>query len=375
MTSRPPRVLLVTGRLGPGGTELAVITLARGLARRGRVRPSVAVLADGGRWARELREEGLSVEELGLCGPLRSFDGLRRLNSLRRLIREREIALVHTFLFEADVYGMLAAWLARPRAIVTTRRAIKAHRPHHLRAYRCTNGLVDRIVANSEAVRRFTLDREDLEAGRVICIPNGVDATLFSSGSRARLRARFGISDEALLVGAVGTIKKVKGQDLLLDALTPRLREDPRLRVLFAGDLSRPFGGALRARAAEFGERVLLPGTLSDVPDLLAALDLFVLPSRSEGMSNALLEAMAAGCAIVATAVGGNKENLDGGRVGRLVPAEEVAALREAVLGLLDDPSERARLGARAARRARCEYSLDRMLGRTEDLYEELLGR
>lgn len=374
--SAAPRVLLVTGSLGPGGTELAVVALAEGLARRGRVVPRVALLGQGGALGARLAAGGVAVDELRIAGPLRRPAALKKLLSLGRLVREQHVAVVHTFLFDADFYGMLAARRGRPRAIVTTRRALKSHRPGHLRGYRWTHRLVDRIVANSEAVRRFTIDVERAPAAKVVAIPNGVDVARFGGGAGAALRARLGVAAGEILVGAVGTVKPVKGQAVLLEALTPLLRENPRVRLVLAGTAEGAYADALARAAAEAGvaDRVLRPGPLEDVPGLLAALDLFVLPSLSEGMSNALLEAMASGRAIVATAVGGNPECLDGGSCGVLVPPGDPAALASAVRALLAEPARAAGLGARARARAQGEYGLDRMLERTEALYAELLG-
>lgn len=370
-----PTALLVTGSLGPGGTELAVAALARGLAARGRVVPRVVLLGRGGALGRALAGEGVAVDELGIDGPLRTPAAFRRLLRLARIVRRAAPAIVETFLFDADTYGMLAARLGRPRAVVTTRRAIKAHRPGHVAAYRWTDPLVHRIVANSEAVRRFTLQAERLAPSRVVTIPNGVDLARFAGGDGAAARARLGLAPDDLVVVSVGTIKPVKGQDVLLRALAPLFAGEPRLRWVAAGALAPGSGEAFAAEVARrgLGQRVLLPGAVDDVPGLLQAADLFVLPSRSEGMSNALLEAMAAARAIVATDVGGNAECLDGGAAGRLVPPGDDAALGRAIAALLPDPAARARLGALARARAAAEYSLDALLSRTEALYEALL--
>jgi len=374
--SRIPAVL-VTGSLGPGGTELAVISHARGFARRGVVAPRVVVLGSGGVHAQALRGEGIPVEELHIPrGNLRSPAGLARLARLRRLVRSLGGPVVHTFLFDADVYGMLAALLGSPGAVITTRRAIKRNRPHHVRLYRLTNFLVDRIVCNSEEVRRFTIDVEGADPARVDVIVNGVDVERFAGGDGAAARDRLGIGAEEVVVGAVGTIKEVKGQRVLLEAMVPLLRERSRLRLLLAGDRSGEYAQRLERDVREAGlvERVLMPGPVADVPDLLAALDVFVLPSLSEGMSNALLEAMAAGRPIVATRVGGNAEALEEGMAGLLVPADDPEALREAISVLLEDRDRAGALAERAARRARDHYSLEGMLEATEALYAGLLG-
>ncbi|MDQ7007541.1 MAG: glycosyltransferase [Acidobacteriota bacterium] len=371
-----PRVLLLTGSLGPGGTELALMTLARRLLAREAFEPRVAVLGRGGDWAEALRGEGIPVTELKIAGPLRRPSAAVRLLGLAGLVRREKIAVVHTFLFDADVYGMLACRLGFPRAVITTRRAIKAHRPHHLRAYRLTNGFVHRIVANSLAVERFTVQVERAPEAKVLTIPGGVAVETFAGGSPAVGRRLLGLGSGERVVLAVGTLKPVKGQDLLLEAMAPLLEEQKELRVVLAGTVSPGFGEQLRRQVAEAGlaGRVLFPGAVENVPDLLAAADLFVLPSRSEGMSNALLEAMAAGKAIVATDVGGARECLAGGACGVIVPSEDALALGRAIGDLLADPGRAKILAEAARRRAVAEYALDRMVARTEDLYRELLG-
>ncbi len=368
-------MLLLTGSLGPGGTELAVMTLARALAARGRVEPRVAVLGEGGYWAEGLRADGIPTEELRLRGPLRRPSALAKLYTLTKLVRDARIDIVQTFLFDADVYGMLAARWGAPRAIITTRRAIKANRPHHLRGYRMTNRFVDRIVANSEAVRRFTLDLERAPAEKVLVIPNGAELSRFRTGDRAAFRRAHGVLEGEVLVGAVGTIKPVKGQRVLVEAMLPLLEGCDRVRLVLAGEVTPGYGDEIRAllAAREAGARVLLPGVVDDVPGLLAALDVFVLPSLSEGMSNALIEAMAAGKAIVATNAGGNAECLAEGACGLVVPAGDAGALSRAIEALLDDAPRRMALGSAASVRAEREYALETMVGRYEALYEQVL--
>jgi glycosyltransferase involved in cell wall biosynthesis len=370
------RTLLVTGSLGRGGTELAVATLARELRRRGAYAPEIAVLGRAGELGDALRREGVPVHELAIDGPLRTPRRLLRLARLAALVRRGGRALLHTFLFDADVYGMLAALPGRPRAVITTRRAIKSKRPDHIRGYRATNWLVDRIVANSEAVRRFTLEREGVSPAKVVTIPNGVDAARFAAGDGAAFRARQGVAGDALLVGTVGNVRPVKGTAVLFEALVPLFARHPRLQFLVAGDATGPYAEELRGRVAARGlaGRVLLPGNVADVPGLLAALDVFVLPSLSEGMSNALLEAMAAGCAIVATCVGGNAECLADGAAGRLVPPDDAAALQAGVGALLAGDDVRRALGARARARVNDVYALSLMIERTEALYATVTG-
>ena len=371
------RVLLLTGSLGAGGAEMAVQRLARGLAARGRsVEPRVALIGEGGDAAQALREQGIPVLELRRRGPLRTPAGLRALRRLACWARDQRVELVNTFLFDADFYGMLAVRWGGVRRVITTRRAIKERHPHHLRAYRWTNRLVARIVANSEAVRRFTLEHEHVRPDKVVTIPNGIEVDRYAAGRRERGRALFDLPADGVVVGTLGSIKPVKGQVDLFEAMRPMFSRRPDLWLVLAGAAGSRYAADLRERVRQAGlsDRVLFPGELEQVSDALAAFDLFVLPSHSEGMSNALIEAMAAGRPIVATDVGGAAECLDGGTAGVLVPARDPGRLREAIADLLASPSRRAELGAEAARRARREYALDRMLARYEDLYRDVTG-
>lgn len=368
-------VMLLTGGLGRGGTELSVAALARGLQAETSYRPCLTVLSRSGELGRELREQGIMVEQLEASG--RFYEPRRwiRLLRLRRLVSQR-MSIVHTFLYDADVYGMMAARLGKPSAIVTTRRAIKSHRPGHLRGYRLTNRFVDRVVANSEAVRRFTVEYEQLDPAKVMTIPNGIDVDRFGSGNREDGRKLLGVPANAQLIAAVGAIRPIKGQDMLLEAVTPLMQADSELFTIVIGQRRGDFAQRLEQRAVErgLGDRFLLPGCQSDVPSVLAAADLFVLPSRSEGMSNALIEAMAAGCPIVATDVGGNAEVLAHGEAG-LVVEPKPSAIRAAVETLLRQPQQAGQIATRARDRAEQEYSFATMLRRTVSLYDELLNR
>jgi glycosyltransferase involved in cell wall biosynthesis len=178
------------------------------------------------------------------------------------------------------------------------------------------------------------------------------------------------------VIGTVGRLEERKGHALLLAAArTMRaLAPEGRPQIVLVGD--GPLRAPLGAQAAALGiaADVVFLGALADVRPALAAMDVFVLPSRAEGMSNALLEAMAAARPIVATAVGGTGEVLDTDRTGVLVPAEDAEALAAAVLGLLAEPVRAARLGAAARRAVEDRFGSHRMIGRLEQLYSERLA-
>lgn len=370
-----PRVLFITGSLGLGGTELAVFQMIRGLHRRDHVTPWLALINEGGELSRELRREGVSVTELGIRGRLYSPLNALRLLEIAKLVRKVQIDIVQTYLFDADVYAMLAARLGRPPVVITTRRAIKRHKPNHVRAYRWTNRFTNQIIVNSDAVRRFTVDHEHASPEKVVVIPNGIDLDRFASGNRGPLRDHLGADENAVLIGAVGTIRRVKGQAVLYEAMRDLLQTRSDVRLVLIGATDITYAGELKRRVQSDGldARVHFTGPMQNIPDVLAALDIFVLPSLSEGMSNALIEAMAAGKPIVATDVGGNAENLAGGQVGILVPPDDPSAMRAGICSLLQDPERQMQYGRWAQERARLEYGIESSLERHEDLYKRLL--
>jgi glycosyltransferase involved in cell wall biosynthesis len=189
-------------------------------------------------------------------------------------------------------------------------------------------------------------------------------------GIRERLRGELGVPPEAGLVLAVGRLNAEKGQSLLLQAAPAVLSRCPGTVFALAGD--GPLRGALEQQAAQLGiaGQVRFLGVRQDVPALLAAADLFVLPSRSEGMPNALLEAMAAGLPVVSFEVGGVGEVLVHGVTGLLVPPEDADGLARAMLALLENEQERRRLGAAARERIRANHNMENMCLQYRLLFE-----
>jgi len=219
-----------------------------------------------------------------------------------------------------------------------------------------------------------------LAEGAVRLVPNGIDVSRVERAAEPQVtRALLGVPNDAPLIGAVGNIKPVKGYDVLLRALPRILESHRKARLVIAGGVwwdQERYAASLAELAASLGlrERVQFLGLRQDVPDLLRAMDIYVLPSRSEGTSVALLEAMAAGKPIVATRVGGTPLVVEDGVTARLVPPDDPGALASALSGLLADREAARRLGAAARRTVESEYSVDVMVGRYVSIYEETLA-
>jgi len=361
-----PRVLHLIETGGPGGAERVLTSLTLALGAAGEFHSTVGLLKDG--WvAQELRRHGQTPVLFRLRRPLDPA----LLWALVRHLRRARVDLVHAHEFTMNVYGGVAAALAGVPAVGTVHgRGYYAEAGRRIAALKLATRLGLVPVAVSSDIRQFLADTLGLAGLRLI--PNGIDVERPASGDRARARAALALPPAIPVIGAIGNLYPVKGHTILLRAVA-HLPVPAHLVIAGRGEEE----AALRREAAALGlgDRLHLLGFRDDVPDLLAAFDIYALPSFSEGQSLALIEAMAAGRPIVATAVGGNPELLGAGEpTGLLVPPGEPAALAAALARLLAEPAAAERLGAAARARARAEFSLAVMLGRYRALYQERLA-
>jgi glycosyltransferase involved in cell wall biosynthesis len=372
------RVLHVISTLLRGGTEMAMLHLIRSLDPS-RYEFRVAYLRGEPLLGAEVEAAiGAPVAPLGLR---RKIDpaALARLISY---VRRERIDLVHTHMDLADYYGAAAARLGGARGVVSTKHNADEFRTRRtwkrypfLLLERLAYEAADRVVGVSHGVVDFLAAHEYLPRRKMIVIPNGVEPALLDDPpARAAARSRLDLPPFYPLLGCVGRLEPQKGHTYLLQAMPSILAARPTAGLVIAGD--GPLRDDLEAEARRLGiaERVLFAGFHHDVPALLAALDLFVLPSLWEGLSKALLEAMAVACPIVASRAVGVTEVLRDGEEGILVPMRDVAALAGAVVRAVDDPGLAGRLG-RAARRRAIERHSMRSVGLAFDrVYRDILG-
>ena len=354
--------------LNVGGAER---TLARLLARldRERFTPVVSCLYDGdGAVGEEIRALGIPVLDLRMTAKWR----LSAFWRLYRLLRSERPAIMHTWMFHANIPGRILGRLAGVPIIVSSERTMGMESRWRYWTNRLTDPLTDRVVCVSQRVAEFVVQHVGVPEEKTVVIPNGVDTERFAHlPNKPQARTRLGLHPEAVWVGTVARLDAVKRLDLFLRALA----ELPDVHAVIVGD--GPERAGLSALAGQLGvaERVVFAGHQTDVRTWLAAMDLFVLPSDWEGMSNALLEAMAAGLTVVATAVGGTPEVVVDRVTGLLVPPRDPQTLADAILRLLRDPDLRKQMGKAGRERVVEHFSVERMVERTEALYEQLLAR
>jgi L-malate glycosyltransferase len=366
----PGRVHLMIGQLGLGGTEKQLVLLACGLHRRG-VSTTVLVMFDGGPGEAALREAGVPVIHLGFRTlraarwrmPLVNVTAFIRL--VRRLRRTRPDVL-HAFLYHSYVPGAPAARLAGVPVFVAGRRSMGEFAEGHrffLALERAAGRVTDHLIANAEAVAANTRQRENVSPAKVSVIYNGLPDSAFHPVAPAA------VPTDAPVVLCVANLIAYKGHRYLLEAVARLKDQGVACTLLLVGD--GPERPALERQAARLGIDARFLGARTDVPALLARARVFVLSSLHEGMSNAVMEAMAAGRPIVATAVGGTPELLDGR--GLLVPPRDPGALAAGLKRVLIDRRLADRLAAEAREWSHAHLRADAMVERHVDIYRELL--
>jgi sugar transferase (PEP-CTERM/EpsH1 system associated) len=381
--ARRLRVLHVMLSLEPGGLENGVVNVVNGLDPA-RFESSVVCLKHAGEFARRIADPSVRVHEMGWRGGNDPRLPLR----LARLFRERGADIVHTRNAEPFFYGFAGAKLARVPALVHSEhgRTFDDRRARFV-AQRWMTRFTDAVFAVSAQLKADLVRHVGMPEARVEVLYNGVDLRRFrrapagagaadaASLEREAVRTEWGISTDAAVIGSVGRLVPVKNYGLLLRAFAAAGLAQRGAQVVLVGE--GPARAALQAEAQALGiaASVHLAGHRDDVQRLLPAFDVFVLPSLSEGMSNTLLEAMAAGVPAVASDVGGNREIVRDGLEGTLFPSEDEAALARALERLVEDRTTRQAMGSKARERAQSAFDLQAMVVRYEQLYERVAAR
>lgn len=377
MAQRPIRVLELRSVWGTGGGPDKTILLGTARTDPARYAITVCYLRDGRDPAFGItaKASALGIDYVEVV-ERHSFD--RSIWSrLRRVVRERAIDIIHAHDFKTDVLTLPLARAERAIALSTVHGWSGQSRKE--RGYYYIDKMVlaryPKLIAVSGRIRD-ELVRFGAPPERIVIVQNGIDHEVFRPDGEMRKAARqeLGIEDGQFLIGAVGRLESVKNYDLLLSAFAGVSRGRNDLRLVIAGEGPCRSDLARQIARADIARSCSLLGHRADVADLYQAFDLFVQSSRSEGSPNAVLEAMALGVPIVATAVGGTTELVDHGVHGLLIEPENAAALASAMRVVLDDP-ESARSRSLCARmRVERELSFARRMERVEAVYDELLS-
>ncbi len=365
MAGEPLRLLHVLFTLQTGGAEYVALNLLERLDPRRYDRHVVSLTGDGD-LAEAFRRQGVQVHLLQKRAGLDPMLALRLLQLCRRLRPD----IVHTHNVTPWLYAALAAKWSGAALYHTEHSNLFPHQRRLMRAERWLAGRTDVIISDSEKVKRQLVEGQGLPARKITTIVNGIDTERFSQPvDVAGLKLELGLNGSGPVIGAVGRLAAVKDHATLLEAFRRVANAMPRALLMIIGD--GPLRAELESLAEQLGiaGRVKFLGRRADIPQLLRALDIFVLSSVSEGLPLSVPEAMAAGVPVVATDVGALREVVSDRVSGLLVPPKSPERLAEAILALLRDEPLRQAISRAARERVHAEFDVTRMVHAYEAAY------
>jgi glycosyltransferase involved in cell wall biosynthesis len=359
---------MLVPELGIGGAETHVLSLLERLDKS-RFAVSLCCLKRG---VRSWEERAADLAESFVVLEFRRRNLPLTLIRLVRYLRCGRFDILHCHLSLADSIGRIAGWISRVPVIITTEHGKHLWKSFaHILLERLLARVTDCRICVSHDIIELRKRREGTSEGKLIYIPNGVDLSAIRRVERSReaVMAEFGWNPDDPLILAVGRLVPAKSYQTLVVTVSLLGKQYPELRCCIVGE------GRCRDEIAEAiersgtGDRIRLTGSRTDVPDLLAAAEVFVFTSIREGLPLSLLEAMAAGRAIVGTTVGGIPDAITDGETGLLVPPGDPVLIADAISRLIDDPSLRLAIGDAAARVAEERFSVDSMVRLVGDVY------
>ena len=382
MTKRQFSILLIGTQMAIGGAQRGLFDQARWFHSHG-CKVMVAFFYDKEdlheTWSHTVDFPVIDFEvyERGDSLPRQAGRLLRGLWRLWLLLVRERFDVVETFTHDGNLLGLPLAWLRRvPVRLATHRGKIEAFPKWRQRLHNLlTNtGMASTLIAVSEQTRQLAID-EGVRPDRITVIPNGVTPLDTSSLNRGECRAALGLAQEDIFLLSIGRLTYQKGHEYLVQAMSQVIQRFPNARAGICGE--GPLHAQLQSQIRELGlsDHVRLLGARADVSPILGSADIFVLPSRWEGLSRALMEAMAAGIPVIATRVDGIKDLITDGVHGLLVPSEDPGSLEASILQLLERPQMRKQMGAAAREHVLRVHSTDTMCQMHYDLILDFLNR
>jgi glycosyltransferase involved in cell wall biosynthesis len=367
-SSRIP-ILFMAHALGHGGGERQLALIALNLDRE-RFEPHVAC-CEGGFWAEVLENANIPVFFIR-SRSLMSGAAFKEALRLRTYLREHGIRILQTFDYSMNVFGIPVALSVPGVVAISNQRCFMDLIPARYRwLNRFAHRFSDAVVANSNALREH-LRRDGAAAGNKIFVcHNGLDIRVFHDRDRRRIA---GLEDAELVIGCVSVLRPEKRLDLLVDCFAASAARHPGIRLLLVGSGSEEAALRDRARQAGIAGRCVFVQATPHVTPYLSSIDIFVLPSMSEGLSNSLMEAMACGCCVIASDTGGNAELIQEGVDGLLFPPGDAAWLGAQLETAIASEGLRTSLAAAAARRIRSQFSLINSVERMQAIYSQILS-
>ena len=366
------RIVYTIKSMEVGGSQTHLLQVLRLLDRR-RFDPVLYCLTGEGVLQENVRALDVPVIDGGARSGFKGRQSLAAILRLARYLRRERADVVHNYLLRANAVGSVAARLAGIPVVLCSKRGCHERRGLELAGAKLGNWLADRVTANADAVREFVHDNEGCPLRKFVVIPSGVDTERFRPTPGDDYKTRLGLPPHAPVVGIVTRMRVRKGVEEFLRAMIQVGERHPMVQTVIVGEVE--LDPDLRQLVTKSGmdDGLHLLGRRSDMPEVLSAFDVFVLSSHDEGMSNAILEAMAMEKPVVATDVGGTGEVIRDGQSGLLVPPKDSAALAVAINEMLVAPERAREMGRLGRRIVRDGFSAQTMVRQMEELYLQLL--
>jgi glycosyltransferase involved in cell wall biosynthesis len=368
-------VFVITGT-GVGGAE-KILYHTSTLLDRARYVPYICSLKEKGAIARNVETAGIEVHSLTMTDGDQFggwFASLAALFRLTRYVMKVKPAIVHSFLFRANILARIAASLARVPLVISSVRVMGGEKTYYHTIEKITSFMVNHYITVSESVKAHLVRTAGIPERKITTIYNGIALNDHSAASHAEQQPPSGLKADDRLVLTVGRLHRQKGYDVLIRAFAQVRKEYSTLQLLIIGEGEEENSLKNLAKSLDLTDQVIFAGLRLDSDRIFPLAELFVLPSLWEGMPNAVLEAMAAGKPVVATDVGGVPELVLHGETGLLVPPGDPDALARAILDLCADPVKAHTMGEAGRVRVHEHFRIAAMIEKTDGLYQKLLA-
>jgi glycosyltransferase involved in cell wall biosynthesis len=361
------KILHIIQSLGNGGCENMLL---RSLPLINDFDHKIITLKENGELAPAFISTGIKVETV-CCNGLSVFSGIWR---LRKHVKEEKPAIIITYLFHADMIGRIALRNIIETPIISSLRTTYNHPKYFVAQILewLTKSIVRQYIANSDAVKDFYVSRIGVRSENIIVIPNGIDIDAYENADGSRIIQELSLPDNRFVITCVANFAVNKGHHYLLEAFESVFQENKKAYLILVGDGPERDNLERQMHRYKSKKHLILLGRRNDVPDILRASNCFILPTLFEGMSNAIMEAMAAGLPIITTDIPENRELIRTTETGILVPPRDTEALENAILNLLNDFEKYEMLGINAKRDIREKFDIKTVTSRLSRFLKSL---
>lgn len=358
-----------------GGVQQQLLSILKEYDRE-IITPTFCCFAPKGEIGIEIEKLGIDLVALNRSRYNKFSPGI--LMDLYKLVKKKNIHIIRTHRYRANLYGRLAAWFAgSPVIIASVHDNYRTDRRLGRRIInRILSKITDRMVAVSEAIKNDIIKYDNIEPSKILVIPNGIDTKKFDPERKfINVREELSIKTDDIVVGFIGRLVPAKGLEYLIDAVLHLKDKYKKLKLIIIGNGSIINDLKDNTRKNKVHKHVIFTGERRDIPDILSCIDIFVMPSVAEGLPNALLEAMAMGKPVVATKVGGIPEVIQNGINGLLVPPHDAGSLAEAIISLIDNDNLAKKIGQASREFILEHYSIRSTVHKWQSLYISILEK